>query len=58
MKLFKVHFSSGAILVIIADSMTAAQIKAEYQADAIRSMTHRNIGYVVRVELNLDGEEV
>jgi hypothetical protein len=56
--LYKAHFSSGAILVIIAESMTAAKIKADYYADTIRTLAKRDIGHVVRVELDLDGEEV
>lgn len=58
MKLWKCHFSSGAVLVIIAESMTGANLTATYQADTIRNMAHRDIGYVVRVELDLDGEKV
>jgi hypothetical protein len=57
MKLWKAHFSSGAVLVVVAESMTAAHIKAEYQADTFRILAHRNIGNLVRVELDLDGEE-
>ena len=57
MKLWKAHFSSGAVLVIIAESVTAANLTAMYQADTIRNIAHRDIGYVVLVELDLDGDE-
>ena len=58
MQLFKAHFSSGAILVVVAESMTAANIEAMSQARYIEDVAHRDIGYLVRVELDLDGKEV
>ncbi len=57
-QLYKVHFTSGAVMVIIAESMTAAQIKADYYADTIRTLTKRDVGNVVRVEIDLDGKEI
>lgn len=54
--LYKVHFSSGAVLPTIADSMTAANISATNQAQYIERVAKRDIGRVVRVELDLDGK--
>jgi len=56
--LYKVHFSSGAVLPTIADSMTAANISATNQAQYIERIAKRDIGHAVRVELDLDGKEI